>query len=397
MTEFAWYNNIYLFAHVADILDVMVESSALTSVFPGVSICAPTIIALLPIPSWRDKYLVVTLSPEVPPFTLLCLPRGSLLPTFEPFPRHLSTWGHLKKIGLDINATVFYQAHPPEHAQWHYGQKGFLAVRTFSSYSNTMLCQQVLQEGSSVLTLLSTFVTSVECVLAPLLLVFDALALFRERKVTKGTVVELMVALVDTSQVTDQVFHSCIPNLRRAEIWKFFKNVHLMAVMAFQPIFHNNIQTWLRVASAKKVVKGKAAFSGIDQPVRYVIISDEKFCPFIPLFHYGWGCLSASGLSLLFGGAVILLTPILLFTCFLVIDKFIIGIFIVIICLAISVLLQFLFYLNFLFRVCRIWSACIESNTFEYFFDSTVSRKEGIMLETLLYKDRIWRFSSFLV
>ena len=47
----AWYNNIYLFAHVADILDVMVESSALTSVFPGVSICAPTIIALLPIPS----------------------------------------------------------------------------------------------------------------------------------------------------------------------------------------------------------------------------------------------------------------------------------------------------------------------------------------------------------
>ena len=60
-----------------------------------------------------------------------------------------------------------------------------------------MLCQQVLQEGSSVLTLLSTFVTSVECVLAPLLLVFDALALFRERKVTKGTVVELMVALMD--------------------------------------------------------------------------------------------------------------------------------------------------------------------------------------------------------
>ena len=72
-------------------------------------------------------------------------------------------------------------------------------MRTFSSYSNTMSRQQVLQEGSSVLTLLTTFVTSVECVLAPLLLVFDALALFREGQVTKGTVMKLMVALVDTS------------------------------------------------------------------------------------------------------------------------------------------------------------------------------------------------------
>ena len=72
-------------------------------------------------------------------------------------------------------------------------------MRTFSFYSNTMLCQQVLQEGSSVLTLLSAFVTSMECVVASLLLVFDALALFREGQVTKGTVVELMVALVDAS------------------------------------------------------------------------------------------------------------------------------------------------------------------------------------------------------
>ena len=60
-----------------------------------------------------------------------------------------------------------------------------------------MLCQQVLQEGSSVLTLLATFVTSVQCVLASLLLVFDALALFCEGQVTEGAVVKLMVALVN--------------------------------------------------------------------------------------------------------------------------------------------------------------------------------------------------------
>ena len=47
----ACYHYSYLFAHVADILDVMVQSSALASVFPGVPISAPTIIAFLPIPS----------------------------------------------------------------------------------------------------------------------------------------------------------------------------------------------------------------------------------------------------------------------------------------------------------------------------------------------------------
>ena len=62
-----------------------------------------------------------------------------------------------------------------------------------------MFRQQVLQEGSSVLTLLAAFVTSVECVLATVLLMFDALAFFCEWQVTKGTMVKLMVALVDAS------------------------------------------------------------------------------------------------------------------------------------------------------------------------------------------------------
>ena len=43
---------------------------------------------------------LVTLSPEVPFLTLLGLPKGRLLETLKPFPRHRSTWGHLKRLNM---------------------------------------------------------------------------------------------------------------------------------------------------------------------------------------------------------------------------------------------------------------------------------------------------------
>ena len=84
------------------------------------------------------------------------------------------------------------------------------------------------------MTLATTLVTSVACVLAPLLLMPDALALLCEGQVAKGTMVKLMVALMNASQVTNQVFQTCIPNLKRVLIGKYFTHAaHLMAVVAF--------------------------------------------------------------------------------------------------------------------------------------------------------------------
>ena len=84
------------------------------------------------------------------------------------------------------------------------------------------------------MTLAATLVTTVACVLAPLLLMSDALALFCEGQVAKGTMVKLMVALMNVPQVTNQVIQTRIPNLRIILIGKYFTNtVHLMAVVAF--------------------------------------------------------------------------------------------------------------------------------------------------------------------
>ena len=84
------------------------------------------------------------------------------------------------------------------------------------------------------MTLAATLVTSVACVLAPLLLMPDAFALFCEGQVAKGTMVKLMVALMNVPQVTNQVIQTRIPNLKRDLIGKYFTQAaHLMAVVAF--------------------------------------------------------------------------------------------------------------------------------------------------------------------
>ena len=84
------------------------------------------------------------------------------------------------------------------------------------------------------MTLPATLVTSVACVLALLLLMPDAFALFCEGQVTKSTMVKLMVALMNISQVTNQVFQTCIPNLKQVLIGKYFTHAaHLVAVVAF--------------------------------------------------------------------------------------------------------------------------------------------------------------------
>ena len=84
------------------------------------------------------------------------------------------------------------------------------------------------------MTLVATLVASVACVLAPLLLMPDALALFCEGQVAKGTVVKRMVTLMNISQVTNQVIQTCIPNLKSVLIGKYFTHAaHLMAVVAF--------------------------------------------------------------------------------------------------------------------------------------------------------------------